>query len=438
MDILNFQTGAAGYNPSNFLEIKMKKITIILIIGFCAILLLGRSQYIAQDTPSRVRSFTRGGEFDYVSWTLESLKAKAVELSVGIPRYLSTRQKHDAVVRYSELVRELDSVSAEIRQIYADPEVMDPETAAANLLDKQKNLQQERSLLGPIAEATLQQQISNVVKDMDLSFLGQPLPAVLFDVTPLPMAMIVSPRDAIRQDVNISLLPDITLDEIDTLEEKVEDGLNVSALVVPVGGIGMYPTMVMSSSDLPWLIETVSHEWIHNYLTLRPLGMNYDTSPELRTMNETTASIAGKEISEAVIARYYPEFVPPSAPESIDESDTAAPADYTPRFNFNREMHITRVVADGLLARGLIERAEKFMDDQQEVFWKNGYQIRKINQAYFAFYGAYADQPGGAAGEDPVGPAVRALRERSGGLSEFLKRIAGMTTFEQLTEAVGS
>jgi hypothetical protein len=415
----------------------MKKLATIIIIGFCAILLLGRSQYIAQDITSRVRNFTRGGEFDYLSWTLESLKAKAAQFSSGISRYLSTRQQHDAVVRYSELVRELDLVSAEIRQIYADPTTKDPETAAATLLEKQKDLQTERSRLGPVAEAVLQQQVSAVVGDLGLTFLGQPLPAVLFDVTPLPMALIVSPRDAIRQDANISMLPDITLDQIDSLEKKVEGGLDVSALVVPVGGIGMYPTMVMSSSDLPWLIETVSHEWIHNYLTLRPLGINYETTPELRTMNETTASIAGKEISEAVIARYYPELVPPPAPKPSTEPSMKTAEDYRPRFNFNREMHTTRIVADGLLARGMIERAEKFMDDQREVFWKNGYQIRKINQAYFAFYGAYADQPGGAAGEDPVGPAVRALRERSGDLADFLKRIAGMTSFEQLQEAVG-
>jgi len=44
---------------------------------------------------------------------------------------------------------------------------------------------------------------------------------------------------------------------------------------------------------------------------------------------------------------------------------------------------------------------------------RNGYYIRKLNQAYFAFYGAYADVPGGPAGEDPVGPAVRALRSQS-------------------------
>jgi hypothetical protein len=99
-------------------------------------------------------------------------------------------------------------------------------------------------------------------------------------------------------------------------------------------------------------------------------------------------------------------------------------------------MHTTRVTVDGLLARGLIERAERFMEYQREYFWKNGYQVRKLNQAYFAFYGAYADQPGGAAGEDPVGPAVRSLRERSQGLADFLKRISGMTSYDQLAQAV--
>jgi hypothetical protein len=44
--------------------------------------------------------------------------------------------------------------------------------------------------------------------------------------------------------------------------------------------------------------------------------------------------------------------------------------------------------------------------------------------------------PGGAAGEDPVGPAVRALREQSGSLTEFLKTIAGMSSFDQLKAAL--
>ncbi len=76
------------------------------------------------------------------------------------------------------------------------------------------------------------------------------------------------------------------------------------------------------------------------------------------------------------------------------------------------------------------------MEQRRLFFWQNGYAIRKLNQAYFAFYGAYADVPGGAAGEDPVGPAVRALRAQSASLTAFLKTISQMDSFKQLQAAV--
>ena len=100
---------------------------------------------------------------------------------------------------------------------------------------------------------------------------------------------------------------------MDALENKVDQSLDVSSLVVGIGGIGLYPTMVMETTDINGLAEVVAHEWVHNYLFLHPLGFSYMNSPELRTMNETVASIAGKELGRAVVARYYPEFLPPEA-----------------------------------------------------------------------------------------------------------------------------
>jgi hypothetical protein len=102
------------------------------------------------------------------------------------------------------------------------------------------------------------------------------------------------------------------------------------------------------------------------------------------------------------------------------------------------EMHETRVTADRLLAEGKIDQAESYMEMRRRFLWDNGYHIRKLNQAYFAFYGAYADQPGGAAGEDPVGAAVRLLRADSPSLADFINRIAWMWNYEQLKNAVGS
>ncbi|HWQ46173.1 MAG TPA: hypothetical protein VN376_04860, partial [Longilinea sp.] len=94
------------------------------------------------------------------------------------------------------------------------------------------------------------------------------------------------------------------------------------------------------------------------------------------------------------------------------------------------------VNADELLAAGQIEEAEAYMEARRQVFWQQGYLIRRLNQAYFAFYGAYANSPGGAAGEDPVGPAVRALRASSTSLADFIARIAWMNSFSDLQSAV--
>jgi hypothetical protein len=55
-----------------------------------------------------------------------------------------------------------------------------------------------------------------------------------------------------------------------------------------------------------------------------------------------------------------------------------------------------------------------------------------LNQAYFAFYGSYADTPVGPAGADPVGEAVRRLWAQSSSLQEFIDYMAPLTSFEDL------
>jgi len=90
---------------------------------------------------------------------------------------------------------------------------------------------------------------------------------------------------------------------------------------------------------------------------------------------------------------------------------------------------------DDLLAQGKIKEAEEYMENRRRFFWENGYQLRRLNQAYFAFYGAYNDVPGGgAAGQDPVGPAVQDLRKYSPSLVDFLNRIAWVTSYDGLID----
>ena len=65
----------------------------------------------------------------------------------------------------------------------------------------------------------------------------------------------------------------------------------------------------------------------------------------------------------------------------------------------------------------------------------HGISIRRINQAYFAWYGTYAAR---ADAVDPLGDQLRELRERAGSLARFLELVRGVTTraeVEALLEA---
>ena len=391
-------------------------------------------------TSDRVRSFTRNIEFDYPNWVWNAAWTKFEQGAVGLPYLFDRGTNKEIVVEYLRTTQNLMQAEQQVEKIFADPAVSDKEAASAYVRAQRDQLIARQDSLAPLAEATLQSQISEAVAELGLTTSGQPIPPVLYHISSTPLALIVSPRNVIKQTANISVLPTLTLDSQIKLEDEVANSLDVSTLVVPIGGVGVYPTMVMETTDLPWTLDTIAHEWTHNYLNLRPLGLNYSTTPELRTMNETTASIAGGEVGNYVIQKYYPELLQVSFKSNRTSFNEATfpfshPDDPAP-FDFRSEMHETRVTADQLLAEGKIQEAESYMEKRRQVFWDNGYLLRKLNQAYFAFHGAYADVPGGAAGEDPVGPAVRALRARSASLADFINTIAWMTSFQQLQQAI--
>ncbi len=413
-----------------------KSIWFILKMIFFTIatgMILTHSSYPAIETSDLVRRYTRNIEFDYVNWTIQALFVKNKSASLGLNRYLSNDDGQKILQEYFHQVQEIEDLRSEISAIYADPTITNPQQAAEARSKQLVQMETENKHLALLSETVLQQQVSAVAAEMGLSIGGQLIPPLLYHVTPLPMALIISPRSVIRQDADISLVADLPLDEVVQLEQQIEQDMNVSALVVDIGGVGIYPTMVLRTTDLAWMIETIAHEWVHNYLTLRPLGMLYDSTPELRSMNETTASLAGKEIALQVYKRFYPQFVPLETveEETVSEGEAAAP-----QFDFRAEMYETRTTVDRMLQEGKIEEAEQYMEARRQFFWEHGYPIRRLNQAYFAFHGAYADEPGGEAGEDPVGPAVRKLRQQSSSLAEFLNRISWMTSFESLKKEI--
>lgn len=411
-------------------KITQKAIYLIVIL-----FILGGSSIPPGDNSEKVRAFTRNIEFDYINWTLNSASLKVEQSALKVNNYLADPTKKQLVLDYLNLIKLIQQKEFQLTTLYATPNLVNFESLAAPLRAELNDLYNQRTQLGPLAEAVIQQQLAITIAKYGLALGGQPLPPVLYHITPVPSALIVSPREVIRQDENISLVPDLTLEQKIKLEEQVDKSLSVSSLVEEIGGIGVYPTMVMQTSDLNWLVEVVAHEWIHNFLSLRPLGIYYLSSAELRTMNETVASIAGKELGHAMIETYYPELAPPPEPSTAVAPPPSQPPEQ-PEFDFRAEMHLTRITVDQLLSEKKIEEAEAFMDDQRIFFWEHGYLIRKLNQAYFAFHGAYADEAIGAAGKDPVGAAVRLFRTQNASLSSFVKRMSWMWSYQQLQLAV--
>jgi len=388
----------------------------------------------------QVRSYTRAIEFDYPTWVWDALWSKIDQSAISAPDVFDRGSNKQIVFEYLRTTDQLNQTEFQIEKVFADPNITDKESTSSYLRTQRDQLIERQAALAPFAESILQSQVNNALAELGLTTGGQTLPPLLYRSSPTPLALIISPRANIEQTTNISILPSLTLDQQIKLEDDVARSLDVSTLIVPIGGIGVYPTMVMETTDLPWMLTVIAHEWTHNYLNIRPLGINYSTTPELRTMNETTASISGDEVGYLVLEKYYPELLA-SAPTfsllqlKIAYRPSSGLADTTP-FDYRAEMHTTRVKADELLAQGKLDEAESYMEQRRLLFFQNGYLIRKLNQAYFAFYGAYADVPGGAAGEDPVGPAVRALREQSDSLADFINTIGWMTSFEQLQKAI--
>jgi hypothetical protein len=97
-------------------------------------------------------------------------------------------------------------------------------------------------------------------------------------------------------------------------------------------------------------------------------------------------------------------------------------------------MNETRVRIDNLLAEGQVDEAEAYMEERRVFFYENGFRIRRLNQAFFAFYGGYQAGGGmaGAGGADPIGPAVIAIRRQSSSIYDFVMSLQEVTSREEL------
>jgi uncharacterized protein YdcH (DUF465 family) len=335
------------------------------------------------------------------------------------------------VTEYFALVEQIKSLESEITVINAGNKSGDLASLEAEL----NRLQQQRMALADKVEGIIAKQIKGVLAEEGIFHpldkyirLKVSFPPLGFELEKPLYLLVISPRDRIESLREIILQPSLSVEEMESIEKQVDE-LDVSSLVLELGGLGAtYPTFVTDNASLSFTIDTATEEWLHQYLVFKPLGFLYlldvtgiSRNYDIATMNETVAGIVSKEISAIVSQKYYSVYGNSAQPEQ------------EPEFDFNQEMREIRRTVDVYLAQGEITQAEEFMEQKRQYLVSMGYPIRKLNQAYFAFHGTYADRPTSIS---PIGAELKTLREQSASLKDFLDTAAAMTNRQDLSASI--
>jgi len=395
-------------------------LSLCLTIGGCA---------PAADFDHSLKSIVKPYQFSIAQWELVTITGELNNLISS--KGEGGEDKAGVVVEYFNLVEQIKSLEAEITAVNAG----NKEGDLASFETELGRLQQQKAALTNEVERIIAEQIREVLAEEGIFHpldkyikLNVGFPPLIFELEPPPRLLVVSPRDRIESVREIHLQQDLSVEAMEQIEEEV-DKLGVSALVVGLGGIGTYPAFVMDDASLQFTIETAAHEWLHSYLAFKPLGFLYlldltGISPnyDIATMNETVVSIVSKEIGITVYQTYYPGY-----------ENSPRPPTEEPEFDFNREMREIRQSVDAYLAQEEISQAEEFMEQKRQYLASMGYYIRKLNQAYFAFYGTYADSPTSIS---PIGAELKKLREQSASLKDFLSTVAVMTSRQDLSLSI--
>ena len=282
-------------------------------------------------------------------------------------------------------------------------------------------------------QAVMSSQVTHVLRAQGIyitvpPFVRAVFPPVNFELSDMPRLLIISPRERIGLYRTVVLSPYLTMTEIEKIEASVEK-LGFSALIEGLGGLSLYPSIVPADYTLEATLEIIVHEWFHQYLFFTPLGKAYYSNYDMTTVNETVAEVAGRELGSLVYDTYYDGMAAGASFSAIAQGTSSENS-----FSFNDEMRTTRITVDTLLAQGRVDEAETYMRERRDYFSQHGYNIRKLNQAYFAFHGTYAASDPGTT--SPIGQQVDYVRKSSSSLADFVQKVSRLSSVEALSRLV--
>ena len=355
-------------------------------------------------------SLPADSDFNVIRWELRHLPDKWLYLTGRFFRGGLSAQEEDARLgRYLVLTARSEALER----------AAEDGTPPAELC----RLRDERDGLENDVEAIIEGRLTAVLEDEGLAS-SLPLfpdarwvfPPVDVELDAAPRVLAVSRRDRIELIEQRPLRADLSAEDIRNVEAEIERDGARSAFVDALAGIALYPSIVAPRASYQLLVETIAHEWAHHYLSFKPLGARYLSSVELRTLNETVADITGQELASLVVERY------PLSAAAEAELEALRPPE--PPVDVGVALHQLRLDVDELLGVGKIAEAEALMEQRRKELADQGVYYRRINQAFFAFRGLYATDPGSV---DPIGEKLLSLRERTGSTGAFLRAAAELT-----------
>jgi len=356
--------------------------------------------------------------FSLFSWHLKNVPTKLLSFTSNTVLLPAQNMRDTFLNDYFQLQSEIMELERDLVRMAANS------SGSAEIAILETMLQEmrfKRSSLSPKIESIIEQDIQKVVVDtgvgLRLARRNYTFPPVLFVFQKPPRLLVASPRDRIERLADGLLIPNMTPGEIEQVENRLSHYENLSTIVVNLGGIASYPSMVSEDSTLHRSLFVTTHEWAHQYLFFYPLGQAYFEGGIGQEINEAVADIIGYEIADLVYRSYG--YDPP--PRKSPPLETG--------FDFNAEMRKTRLVAERMLDEGRIDEAEQYMEERRQKFVQAGYNIRKLNQAYFAFHGTYAFDP---ASVSPISDQLGELRSYYDTLGEFVIEAREIRTHEQL------
>ena len=373
--------------------------------------------------------------FDLIGWHLSNSMSKWTHRALRtIPgQAISDSERLALVDEYFRLGNVENDIKGRLN--VATSRLTETKSEVKRLQDELDRVHRLRREIRNDVEEALESEISSVARAEGLGLMGEVVfPPVDVRLVETPKALITSPRDTIAWQDSVLLDPRMSVESREEVEDALLETEDLSALVLDIGGLATYPASVYNGADLNATLSLMTHEWLHHYLFLRPLGQNMFDSPDMRVLNETVADLGGRELGRIARERIetrMPVTVPVSLGTTSDILDAApAPAN---DFDFRREMQETRRAVDALLAGGEVEVAESYMETRRRMFVDNGHSMRKLNQAYFAFNGTYAESP---ASVNPIGGEVRRLRDLSPDFGAFISLVSGVSSYAEFLDVL--